>query len=332
VTSSPPRRRLATVLFLDIVGSTALASELGDAGWRLVLGRFRAVVRDELKRSRGREQDTAGDGFFATFAEPARALSAAVSIVAAVQDLGVDVRVGVHTGECEEIDGKLTGVAVHIGARVMALAGPAEVLATRTTRDLVVGSDAVFEEAGTHELKGVEGQWLVYRLLSVSERLPEPLKPEVAAERLAELVRGRHGRRRWPLIAGAVAGAAAVAIVGIAAFGGIGRAGATASLLRIDPNSNRVVATVHDAQIGCGCGANLWAVDGTLWERGGRDSRARLPSERSAAERFAAPSGFPPMRTRSRLAPARFGSRATHSSRKGFRRADRSPSSSVSTS
>jgi class 3 adenylate cyclase/streptogramin lyase len=274
VTSSPPRRRIATVLFLDIVGSTALASELGDAGWRLVLGRFRAVVRSELKRSRGREQDTAGDGFYATFAEPARALSAAVSIVAAVQELGLDVRVGIHTGECEEVDGKLTGVAVHIGARVMALAAAAEVLATRTTRDLVVGSEAVFEEAGSHVLKGVDGEWLLYRLLSVSERLPEPLEPEVAAERLAEVVHGDHRRRRWPLVAGATAIAvAALAVLAFAAFGGGGGRTATASLLRIDPSSNRVVATVRDAQIGCGCGANLWAVDGTLWERGGSDSR-----------------------------------------------------------
>jgi class 3 adenylate cyclase/streptogramin lyase len=274
VAPSPARRRVATVLFVDIVGSTALASELGDASWRLVLKRFRAVVRSELKRMRGREQDTAGDGFYATFAEPARALSAAASIVAAVQDLGLDLRVGVHTGECEEVDGKLTGVAVHIGARVMALAAAAEVLATRTTRDLVVGSNTAFEEAGTHALKGVEGEWLLYRLLSVSERLPAPLEPAVAAERLAGVLHGGHGRRRWPLVAGAAAiAAAALAIGGFAAFGGNGRHAGIASLLRIDPASNRVVATVRDAQIGCGCGANLWAVDGTLWERGGSDSR-----------------------------------------------------------
>ncbi|HYQ10008.1 MAG TPA: adenylate/guanylate cyclase domain-containing protein, partial [Gaiellaceae bacterium] len=133
------RRRLATVLFVDIVGSTALASELGDARWRELLTRFRRIVRDELKRNGGREQDTAGDGFFATFGEPARALACAAAIVIEVQQLGVDVRAGVHTGECEEIDGKLGGIAVHIGSRIMALAGPAEVLTTGTVRDLVAG-------------------------------------------------------------------------------------------------------------------------------------------------------------------------------------------------
>jgi class 3 adenylate cyclase/DNA-binding beta-propeller fold protein YncE len=269
VASSQPRRRVATVLFVDIVGSTRLASDLGDDGWRQVLARFRRVVRAELKRWRGREQDTAGDGFYATFAEPAQALRAAASIVATVQELGLDIRVGLHTGECEQIDGKLTGIAVHIGARVMAVAKAAEVLATRTTRDLVVGSDAVFEEAGTHELKGVEGTWLLYRLVSVSERLPGPLDPEVAAERLAHVVGGHRHRRRWPMVAAAAVSAAAVAAgLALGAFGSGGGKG-TASLLRIDPASGKVVATVRDGKIGCGCGANLWAVDGTLWERGG---------------------------------------------------------------
>lgn len=278
---SPPRRRVATVLFVDIVGSTRLASELGDAGWRHVLARFRRVVRVELKRRRGREQDTAGDGFYATFAEPAEALRAAASIVGAVQLLGLDVRVGLHTGECEQIDGKLTGIAVHIGARVMAVAQAAEVLATRTTRDLVVGSDTGFEEAGVHELKGVEGAWILYRLVSLLERLPGPLDPEVAAERLADAVGDRGRRARWPLVTAVVAIAAAV--IAVFALGALGSSAkhatppptrrAAASLLRLDPKSGRVVATVRDAQIGCGCGANLWAVDGTLWERGGSDGQ-----------------------------------------------------------
>ncbi len=269
----PPRRRLATVLFIDIVGSTALATELGDAHWRMVLARFRQVVRRELKRYRGREQDTAGDSFYATFSEPAQALRAAATLSAAVQEVGLDVRAGLHTGECEEIDGKLTGIAVHIGARVMAIAGAAEVLATRTTRDLVVGSGAGFEEAGTHELKGVEGDWLLFRLLSVEERLPSPLEPGVAAQRLAEVIGAGGRRRRWPLVAAAaVVVAAAVAGLSAWAFGGSSSGGA-ASLLRIDPSSGRVVSTVRDNQIGCGCVANLWVVDGTLWERGGSDGR-----------------------------------------------------------
>src|SRR6476646_9709787 len=179
------RRRLATVLFLDIVGSTALASELGDARWRELLTRFRRIVRDELKRNGGREQDTAGDGFFATFAEPARALAGAAAIVAAVQSLGVDVRAGVHTGECEEIDGKLGGIAVHIGSRIMALAGAAEVLTTGTVKDLVAGSGASFDDRGAHELKGVEGSWHVFSLRAVEMTLPGPLSADQAAARLA---------------------------------------------------------------------------------------------------------------------------------------------------
>ncbi len=148
--------------FIDIVGSTALATDLGDARWHELLTRFRRLVRGELKRFGGREQDTAGDGFFATFMEPAQALRAAVAIAAAVQELGVDVRTGIHTGEIEEVDGNVGGIAVHVAARVMGLAGAAEVLVTSTVRDLVSGSDATFEDRGLHELKGVEGSRHVF--------------------------------------------------------------------------------------------------------------------------------------------------------------------------
>ena len=143
---SSTHRRLMTVLFLDIVGSTALAHELGDARWRVVLTNFRAAVRHELKRYGGREQGTEGDSFFATFTEPVQALRAAAAIVGAVQDVGLDVRSGVHTGEVEELDrGGLGGIGVHIGARVCALAGPAEVMVTSTVKELVAGSGAVFD-------------------------------------------------------------------------------------------------------------------------------------------------------------------------------------------
>jgi class 3 adenylate cyclase/DNA-binding beta-propeller fold protein YncE len=261
------RRRLATVLFLDIVGSTPLAGELGDGRWRIVLERFRHVVRRELKRERGREQDTAGDGFFATFGEPVQALRCAVGIATSVQALGLDIRAGVHTGECEEIDGKLGGIAVHIGARVMSLAGAAEVLATGTTRDLVVGSAAVFEELGTRELKGVEGRWIVYRLRSVEVQLPPPLEPQVAAERLAG-VTGARRRWRWRSVAAAAVALAAV-IVGVVIATGGGASPAKASLLRLNPATGRVTSVVRDGPLGCSCGANLWAVDGTLWEQTG---------------------------------------------------------------
>jgi class 3 adenylate cyclase len=151
-------RRLATVLFLDIVGSTALAGELGDARWRELLTRFRRTVRTEVKRLGGREQDTAGDGFFATFGEPAQALHAAASIANAVQQLGIDVRTGVHTGECELEEGRLRGVAVHVGARLASLARPGEVLVSSTVRDVVAGSGLRFVDRGLHELRGVPGQ------------------------------------------------------------------------------------------------------------------------------------------------------------------------------
>src|SRR5690242_17158491 len=197
-----PVRRLATMYFIDIVGSTALATELGDARWRELLTRFRRVVRGELKRFGGREQDTAGNGFFATFTEPAQALRAAVFIAGAVQELGVDVRTGIHTGETEEIDGNVGGIAVHVAARVMGLAGPAEVLVTSTVRDLVSGSDATFDDRGLHELKGVEGSRHVFALTAVETRLPAPLSPDEAAERLSQIVPARVSRRvRVALIA-----------------------------------------------------------------------------------------------------------------------------------
>jgi class 3 adenylate cyclase/streptogramin lyase len=271
------RRRLATVLFLDIVGSTALASELGDALWHSLLSRFRRVVRSELKRYGGREQDTAGDGFFATFAEPAQTLRAAAAIVAAVQQLGVDVRGGVHTGECEQIDGKLGGIAVHIASRIMALGGPAEVLATGTVRDLVSGSGASFEDRGRHELKGVAGSWQVVSLRSVETSLPAPLTPEEAASRLALLAPQERRRRiRLALAAAGVAIVAAGVAVPLLAFGGgATKAAAAISLVRIDGGTARVVAVSRDGAVARGRWANLWSVGGTLWQLVGR-KHARL--------------------------------------------------------
>jgi class 3 adenylate cyclase len=164
VAASSVRRRLATVLFIDIVGSTALAGKLGDERWRELLTRFRKLVRTDPKRYGGREQDTAGDGFFARFDQPARALRAAAAIVADAQELGVDVRCGVHTGECEEIDGRLGEIAVHVGARVMSLAGAAEVFVTSAVAELAAGSGTEFEDRGSHELKGVGGRTASFRL------------------------------------------------------------------------------------------------------------------------------------------------------------------------
>lgn len=157
-----PDRQLATLLFTDIVDSTAQMAKLGDAAWRELLQRHHAIVRTELARARGREVDTAGDGFFASFDGPARAVRCAKAIVDGVRELGIDVRSGLHTGECELVDGKVAGIAVHTGARVAAHAGAGEVLVSSTVKDLVAGSGLEFDDRGVHELKGIPGEWRLY--------------------------------------------------------------------------------------------------------------------------------------------------------------------------
>lgn len=158
-------RVLATILFTDIVDSTAHLSRLGDAQWQTIVERHHALVRRQLSRHRGRELDTAGDGFFASFDGPARGIRCATAISQDVAELGIKLRAGLHTGECQLVDGKLGGIAVHLGARVAAQAGPGEVLVSSTVKDLVSGSGIEFAERGTHELKGVAGEW---RLFSVT--------------------------------------------------------------------------------------------------------------------------------------------------------------------
>lgn len=155
-------RVLATVLFTDIVGSTEHASRLGDHVWHDLLELHHTIIRKELKRFRGREVDTSGDGFFATFDGPGRALRCACSIRDSVQQLGINIRVGLHTGEIELIDDKACGIAVHIGARVAAAAQAGEVLASSTTKDLVAGSGLSFKDRGEHMLKGVPGEWRLF--------------------------------------------------------------------------------------------------------------------------------------------------------------------------
>jgi pimeloyl-ACP methyl ester carboxylesterase len=157
-----PDRVLATVLFTDIVGSTEQASKLGDRRWRKLLDRHHALVRQQLERYQGREVDTAGDGFLATFDGPARAIRCASAIQTGMPGIGLEVRAGVHTGECELFGGTIAGVAVHTGARVAAAAGPGEVLVSQTVKDLVAGSGISFEERGTRVLKGVPGEWRLY--------------------------------------------------------------------------------------------------------------------------------------------------------------------------
>jgi class 3 adenylate cyclase len=158
-------RVLATVLFTDIVGSTAKAVELGDAAWKQLVDRHHATVRALLGRYRGTEVDTAGDGFLSTFDGPARALRCAAAITEAVRPLGLEVRAGVHTGEVEFEGDEVRGIAVHIGARVAALADPGEVMVSSTVRDLVAGSGIKFEDRGEHELKGVPDRWRLNRVV-----------------------------------------------------------------------------------------------------------------------------------------------------------------------
>jgi class 3 adenylate cyclase len=157
-----PERVLATVLFTDIVNATQRAAELGDRQWRDLLARHNSLIRGELGRFRGHEIDTAGDGFFVTFDGPARAIRCAEAIQNAVKQLGLNVRVGLHTGECEIMDEKVTGIAVYIGARVMNHAAPGEVLVSSTVKDLVAGSGIGFVDRGVYELKGVPGKWRTF--------------------------------------------------------------------------------------------------------------------------------------------------------------------------
>jgi pimeloyl-ACP methyl ester carboxylesterase len=157
-----PDRVLATVLFTDIVGSTVEAARLGDRRWRDLLERHNAVVREQLARFDGREVDTTGDGFLATFDGPARAIRCASAVHAGVRGLGLQLRAGIHTGECELVGGKVAGLAVHTGARVASVAGAGEVLVSSTVKDLVAGSGIEFEDRGAHELKGVPGEWRLF--------------------------------------------------------------------------------------------------------------------------------------------------------------------------
>ncbi|MGH7406846.1 MAG: adenylate/guanylate cyclase domain-containing protein, partial [Candidatus Methylomirabilales bacterium] len=155
-------RVLATVLFTDIVGSTEWAVRLGDRAWHDLLERHQALVRKELARFRGREVDTAGDGFFATFDGPARAIRCACTVRDGVRELGIEIRAGLHTGEIELAGDKVGGIAVHIGARVAATARDGEVLVSSTVKDLVAGSGIRFADRGTHALKGIPGEWHLF--------------------------------------------------------------------------------------------------------------------------------------------------------------------------
>jgi class 3 adenylate cyclase len=157
-----PDRILTTILFCDIVDSTRCLAELGDAQWKQRLAAFYGLADEKLRHFRGRKLDTAGDGLFAAFDGPARAVRCGASLARAVESLGLRLRVGVHTGECEVLGDKYSGMAVHLGARVAGLAEPGQVLVSSTVKNLVVGSGLAFVDAGTHALKGVPGEWQLF--------------------------------------------------------------------------------------------------------------------------------------------------------------------------
>src|SRR6266540_555257 len=175
------RSILTTLLFTDIVGSTRLAEEMGDRRWRELLARHHRLIRIELKRHEGRELDTAGDGFFARFDTPASAIRCACAASDAVRALGIEIRAGVHIGECEILDGKVSGVNVHIGARTMAEARGGQVLVTGGVRDMVKGAGFGFADSEMHELKGVEGEWHLFEVTSVDDSPRPPAAPEEEA-------------------------------------------------------------------------------------------------------------------------------------------------------
>ncbi|MGC1852188.1 MAG: adenylate/guanylate cyclase domain-containing protein [Solirubrobacterales bacterium] len=201
----PSDRILTTVMFTDIVASTERAAALGDARWRELLGRHDELMRAELERHRGREVKTMGDGFLATFDGPARGIRCARAIADKVRALDIELRAGLHTGECELIGEDIGGIAVNIGARIGALAGAGEVVVSSTVKDLVVGSGISFGDRGTQELKGVPGEWRLFAVEEIEAPASNRLVPDKRGRRLSD--RAATGAvRRAPRLARRVIG------------------------------------------------------------------------------------------------------------------------------
>jgi class 3 adenylate cyclase len=277
-------RFLTTVLFTDIVGSTDLARELGDKRWQALIAGHHAVVRRELKRFGGRERDTAGDGFFATFDQPASAVRCAFEIVHAVRDLGIEIRAGVHTGEVELSAGEVRGIAVHLGARVMSRAGAGEVLVSSTTRDLIAGSGVEVTDRGVHRLKGLEVETRLFGVEAIEgEALAPPLDAEEAAgrrDRVAVIEPPSSRRRAVGMSLAGVALAAVVSTVLLTRGGDAPSSsptrtrtpGATApvrnAVVAIDPATGDIVHVTPDAIVPSGGGDPRIAVgEGAVWVR-----------------------------------------------------------------
>jgi class 3 adenylate cyclase len=297
-----PRREsvLTTVLFTDIVGSSEVAAEMGDRRWRVLLSRHHALVRRQLRRFGGKELDTAGDGFFASFENPGNAIRCAASVVEAVQELGIDIRTGLHLGQAEILGKKLGGAAVHIGARTMAQAGPAEVWVTGGLKDVLPSSDFTFENRGSHVLKGVPGEWPLFQLTSLDRPLPRPLEPSIAAERRAAVQPPPMWRRRYMPAGIASVVAIGVVVAGLLLFGRgepskRGPVGSPAhALVRLDPRTGQALAVVPIGNplpvvllAGNPCGfqprrRSIAVGEGSVWvTNGGSDSLLRLDAASS---------------------------------------------------
>ena len=237
----PTGRFLATILFTDMVGSTDLAVQLGDAAWRRLVAAHHAAIRAQLRRFGGKEIDTAGDGFFASFDQPAQAVKAADAMLDDAARLGLTLRAGVHTGEAETIGTKVGGIAVHIASRVMAVASEGGVVVSNTVRELVAGSGLEFADAGLHTLKGVPGEWHLYTLV-------RPNAVPVAAidaQGLSALV-DQPRRRRRLVIAGAVIAVVILAVVSLGAFVVGGRGSSTPA---IPPGPDTVVGLDESGKV-----------------------------------------------------------------------------------
>ena len=261
--SQKPDRLLATVMFTDIVGSTELARELGDRGWKNLLERHNAVVRRELKRFGGRELDTAGDGFFVMFERPAQAIDCAWAVIEALKPHSIRIRAAVHMGEVEVIGRKIGGIAVHAASRVLSLAQPGQIYVTGIVHDVVAGSEILFSDAGTHELRGVSGEWRIFAVQATStdRALPITAPPEPVA-----------AGRDWTRILVAVAVVAALAVGATTlAFAALSRPAPVVprpnSVVRIDPASAAFVALAEIADP-----TDVAVADGAVWvlSAGGR--------------------------------------------------------------
>jgi len=250
-------RSLTTVLFTDIVGSTERAVELGDRRWKVLLGAHHRVVRKALRRNRGHEVDTAGDGFFATFDQPADAVRCAAELVEVLRRAGIEIRAGIHMGEVERMGPKVGGVAVHIGARVASKAGPGEIIVSGTLRDLVAGSDIRFAERGVETLKGVPGEWRLFSVTDAGVHVPELEEPSPLDQK---------PRRRRSWIVGAVAAVVTAIVVAVALSrgGGPTTAAGPNTVVRIDPASGKVrgAEQVGSRPTGITFGAgSMWVVN-----------------------------------------------------------------------